>query len=411
MSSTSSVQKDFAAVLTFRVGTTISYQMMMVAVGWHLFNITNSVISLGLLGLVELIPFFLFALYAGHLVDTFSRRGIGAIASLIHLFIGIFLMCVSFGIFSPAEFYIYLSVGALGIGRAFLRPAYQSIFGEVIPRNMTSKYAAYASSAFQICVVSGPAIGGFLIAFLGLSWTYLIAGLFAVFGLYGIFRVRVDAPDRQTNHSSFLKSLVEGIEFVRHHPLMLSAMSIDMFAVLFGGAVAMLPAFVKDVLHLGPEALGILRAAPAIGSILTGIYFARHPLEKNSGQYLLGSVFGFGASIIAFSLTNELWVSGLFLFLSGCFDSISVVIRTTIFQLTSPDHMRGRIGSINGIFIGSSNELGAFESGIAASIMGLAPSIAFGGFVTLLVAIGFYQFTPILRNLHIKDLMSEQDTQ
>ena len=409
MENLKTIHKDFISILAYRVGTTLSYQMMMVAIGWHLFNITNSVLSLGLLGLAELIPYFLCALFAGHIVDTYSRRGIATIACILHLLMGIFLMFVAQGVLEPAEMLIYISVAILGIGRALLRPAYQSIFGQVIPRALTPKYSAYASSAFQVCVVSGPAMGGIFIASIGLEWTYLISGLLALIGQYGVLAVHLRNLKRDKNTAPFWESFVEAIHYVKNHRLILSAMSLDMLAVLFGGAVSMLPAFVKDILHEGPETLGILRAAPAVGAIMTGIYFARKPILLHSGKYVLVGVAGFGISIIGFGLSQTIWLSSFFLFLSGCFDSFSVVVRVSIFQLTSPDHMRGRISSINGIFVGSSNELGALESGAAASLMGLAPSIVFGGLITVLVALGFYRFAPELRNLHVKDLIEEQN--
>jgi MFS family permease len=406
-SQTTAVQRDFRATLIYRVGSTLSYQMMMVAVGWHLFDITNDVMSLGLLGLAELIPYFICALFAGHIVDTYSRRMIATISSILHVLIGVFLMYVARGFFEPAQIYIYISIGILGVGRALLRPAYQSIFGQVIPRELTPKYSAYASSAFQACVVTGPALGGFFIASIGLDYTYLIAGLFALIGQYGVFAVHLKNLKREKNTAPFWESFVEGIRYVKNHNLILSAMSIDMLAVLFGGAVSMLPAFVKEVLHQGPETLGILRAAPAIGAIITGFYFARNPIWMNSGKYILVGVAGFGLSIIAFSLSTNIWLCAFFLLLTGAFDSLSVVVRVAIFQLTSPDHLRGRISSINGIFVGSSNELGALESGVAASLLGLVPSIAFGGLITLIVAFGFYQFCPPIRNLHVKDLVEK----
>ena len=197
---------------------------------------------------------------------------------------------------------------------------------------------------------------------------------------------------------------MQGFDYVRKHELILSTMALDMFAVLFGGAVSILPAFVSDVLHAGPEVLGILRAAPAAGSVLMGIYLAKHPLLNDSGKYLLLSVAGFGISIIGFGLSTHLWVCAFFLFASGCCDSVSVVIRSSIVQLTTPDNMRGRISAINGIFIGSSNELGALESGIAASLLGLVPSIIFGGVATLAVVLITYKLAPNLHKFHIRDI-------
>jgi MFS family permease len=257
-------------------------------------------------------------------------------------------------------------------------------------------------------VVSGPALGGLLIAGIGLDYTYLIAGLFALFGQYGVFAVHLKNLKRDKNTAPFWESFVESIQFVKNHKLLLSAMSVDMLAVLFGGAVSMLPAFVIEVLHEGPETLGLLRAAPAVGAILTGFYYAKNPILVNSGKYLMVGVAGFGIATIGFSLSTTVWMSALFLFLTGVFDALSVVVRVAIFQLTTPDHMRGRISSINGIFVGSANELGALESGVAASLLGLVPSIAFGGVVTVFVAMGFYQFATQLRDLHIKDIIEDK---
>jgi MFS family permease len=394
----------FKTLLLYRIGTTLSYQMMMVAVGWHLYEITNSVVSLGLVGLAELVPYFILALYAGHAVDRYSRKLIAAIACLLHIAVGLFLTAVALSWLTPPVPLIYAAVAFLGLARALLRPSYQAIFGQIIPRAEMPRYTAYASSAFQICVVAGPGLGGLMIGFAGLEWTYAVAALSGVVGLYGITLIRIAHEKPEGLSTNFFKSLLEGIHYVRKHELIVSIMALDMFAVLLGGAVSILPAFVKEVLNAGPETLGILRAAPAAGAVLTGIYLARRPLLEDSGKYLFWSVGGFGLAIIAFGLSNNLWLCALFLFISGCCDSISVVIRSSIMQLTTPDHMRGRISSINGIFIGSSNELGALESGIAASLMGLVPSIIFGGAATIVVVLVTYRLAPQLRTLHLKDL-------
>jgi MFS family permease len=376
----------------------------MVAVGWHLYEITNSVVSLGLIGLAELIPYFALALYSGHAVDHYSRKLIAALACLIHMAVAVFLAAIALGWLTPPVPLIYCAVAFIGIGRALLRPSYQALFGQIIPRDQLTRYTAYASSAFQICVVAGPGLGGLMIGFAGLEWTYLLAAFCAAFGLYGITFIKVIQEKRGELSNHFLKSFLEGFHYVRKHELILSVMALDMFAVLFGGAVSILPAFVKEVLNAGPETLGILRAAPAAGAVITGIYLARRPILTESGKYLLLSVAGFGVAIIAFALSSNLWVCAFFLFISGCCDSISVVIRGSIMQLTTPDHMRGRISAINGIFIGSSNELGALESGIAASLMGLVPSIVFGGAATILIVLLTYRLAPNLRNVNLKDI-------
>ena len=390
--------------MLYRIGATLSYQITMVAVGWHLYEITNSVVSLGLIGLAELIPYFALALYSGHAVDHHSRKLIAAIACLIHIAVALILASIALGWLSPPEPLIYAAVGLIGIGRALLRPSYQALFGQVIPREHLPRYTAYASSAFQICVVAGPGLGGLMIGFAGLEWTYLLAAACGVFGLYGI--TFINAPQEKSSNLSghFLKSFLEGFHFVRKHELILGIMALDMFAVLFGGAVSILPAFVKEVLNAGPETLGILRAAPAAGAVITGIYLAKRPILTDSGKHLLLSVAGFGIAIIGFGISGNLWLCAFFLFISGCCDSISVVIRSSIMQLTTPDHMRGRISAINGIFIGSSNELGALESGIAASMMGLVPSIVFGGVATIAIVLITHRLAPHLSKLHLKDI-------
>ncbi|MBT8553369.1 MFS transporter [Polynucleobacter paneuropaeus] len=399
-----SPSKGFKTILLYRVGNTLSYQIMMVAVGWHLYEITNSVVSLGLVGLAELVPYFLFALYSGHAVDHYSRKKIAALACFIHMSVALFLTAIALGWLSPPVPLIYTAVALIGVGRAVMRPAYQALFGQVIPREHLARYTAYASSAFQICVVAGPGLGGLLIGFAGLEWTYLAAAIAGALGLYGVSLINVKQEITGNLSGNFLKSFLEGFHYVKQHELILGTMALDMFAVLFGGAVSILPAFVKEVLHAGPEILGILRAAPAAGAVITGIYLASRPLMIDSGKYLLMAVAGFGLAIIAFGLSSSLWVCAFFLFISGCCDSVSVVIRGSIIQLTTPDHMRGRIGAINGIFIGSSNELGALESGIAASLMGLVPSIVFGGIATIAVVLITSQMAPHLRKLHIRDL-------
>lgn len=396
--------KAFRTLMLYRIGATLSYQITMVAVGWHLYEITNSVVSLGLIGLAELVPYFALALYSGHAVDHYSRKLIAAIACLIHIAVALILATIALGWLTPPVPLIYTAVGLIGIGRALLRPSYQALFGQIIPREHLTRFTAYASSAFQICVVAGPGLGGLMIGFAGLEWTYLLAAACGVFGLYGI--TFINAPQEKSSQLSghFLKSFLEGFHFVRKHELILGIMALDMFAVLFGGAVSILPAFVKEVLNAGPETLGILRAAPAAGAVITGIYLAKRPILTDSGKHLLLSVAGFGIAIIGFGISSHLWICAFFLFASGCCDSISVVIRSSIMQLTTPDHMRGRISAINGIFIGSSNELGALESGIAASLLGLVPSIVFGGVATIAIVVITHRLAPHLSKLHLKDI-------
>jgi MFS family permease len=396
--------KAFRTLLIYRVGATLSYQITMVAVGWHLYEITHSVVSLGLIGLAELVPYFALALYSGHAVDHYSRKVISGIAAVLHIAVALFLTAIALDWLSPPVPLIYTAVGFIGIARALLRPSYQALFGQIIPREQLTKYMGYANASFQICVVAGPGLGGLMIGFAGLTWTYALAALCGVISLYGVSLIH--AKQEKTTHvtTHFLKSFMEGFDYVRKHELILSTMALDMFAVLFGGAVSILPAFVSVVLHAGPETLGILRAAPAAGSVLMGVYLASRPILNDSGKYLLLAVAGFGVAIIGFGLSTNLWICAFFLFVSGCCDSISVVVRSSIVQLTTPDHMRGRISAINGIFIGSSNELGALESGLAASLMGLVPSIICGGVATIAVVLITYKLAPHLYKFHIRDI-------
>jgi MFS family permease len=232
---------------------------------------------------------------------------------------------------------------------------------------------------------------------------YAVSAALAISAALTLLSLRVAEPP-PAKYTAVFASIAEGLRFVYGNQLILGAQALDMFAVLFGGAVAMLPAFVQDIFHYGPEGLGILRAAPAIGAILIGILLARHPLEKHAGRVLLAAVAGFGVCIIAFALSSHFWVAALLLLLSGICDGVSIVMRTTIMQLATPDAMRGRVSAINGIFIGSSNELGAFESGVAARLMGLIPSVVFGGSMTLVVVAITAYFAPKLRKLDLQHL-------
>jgi len=279
--------KAFRTLLLYRIGATLSYQIMMVAVGWHLYEITHSVISLGLIGLAELVPYFALALYSGHAVDHYSRKLISAIASTIHILVALFLTAIALGWLSPPVPLIYTAVGLIGVARALLRPSYQALFGQIIPRDQLTKYMGYANASFQICVVAGPGLGGLMIGFTSLTWTYALAAVCGLVSLYGVTLIKAQQEKSSNQPTHFLKSFMEGFDYVKKHDLILSTMALDMFAVLFGGAVSILPAFVSEVLHAGPEVLGILRAAPAAGSVLMGLYLASHPILSDSGKYLL----------------------------------------------------------------------------------------------------------------------------
>jgi MFS family permease len=299
---------------------------------------------------------------------------------------------------------IYAAIACNGVVRAFLAPVYMSLFARVLPREAYARGAGISSVVMQTGLVVGPALGGVLVALGGKTTAYLVAAGLALAAAIAIISLRVSEPPLPSERAPIFRSIGEGLRFVFRNQVILGAQALDMFSVLFGGAVALLPAFISDVFHYGPEALGILRAAPAAGAVLVGLWLARHPPDRNAGRLLLAAVAGFGLCIIGFALSRHFWLSAALLMMSGMCDSVSVVVRSTILQLSTPDHMRGRVASINGIFIGSSNELGAFESGVAARLLGLVPSVIFGGSMTLAVVGLTARFAPKLRQLHLGDL-------
>lgn len=398
-------KRGFTGLLLYRVLALLSYQIVAVSVGWQIYQITRDPLALGLVGLAEVIPYFCFALFAGYAVDHLPRRRLGMFACIGLLLTTLLLAGVASGVVpSFGTVMIYVAVACNGVVRAFLGPVYNALFARVLPRAQFGRGAGVGSVVMQTGLVLGPALGGLLIAWQGLAVTYLVSAAFAALAAIAIITVRVIEPPLAAGRAPIFKSIGEGLHFVFHNQVVLGAQALDMFSVLFGGAVALLPAFIHDILLLGPEALGVLRAAPAAGAVMIGIWFARNPPQRQAGRLLLFAVAGFGLCMIAFALSRHLWLSVAILFCSGLCDGVSVVLRTTILQLSTPDHLRGRVSSINGIFIGSSNELGAFESGVAAKFLGLVPSVIFGGLMTLGVVGATAKLAPKLRRLDLRDL-------
>ena len=394
----------FLKLMVFRVQIVLAYQIMAVVVGWHIYELTRDPLALGLIGLAEVIPYFCCALFAGYAVDHHSRRMFGVLASAAVCLNALVLALVAAGVVSGnPSLWIYGSIAFVGLARAFIGPSYSALFALILPRDQYARASGIGSSAFQLGLIVGPALGGALVGWASITAAYTVSAMLALSATSTLLTLRIVEPP-PAEASPVFSSIAQGLRFVFSNQIILGAQVLDMFAVLFGGAVAMLPAFVHDVFHYGPEGLGILRAAPAIGAILTGIMLARHPLNKHAGRYLLVAVAGFGVCIIGFALSAQFWLAAFFLMLSGMLDGISVVLRTTIMQLVTPDVMRGRVSAINGIFIGSSNELGAFESGVAARLMGLVPSVIFGGIMTLTVVATTAHFAPKLRKLDLRQL-------
>ena len=396
--------RSFLKLLAFRIQVVLAYQIMMVVVGWHIYELTHDTLALGLIGLAEVIPYFCCALFAGYAVDHHSRRMFGVMASVVTGLNALVLLATTTLMAQDGQsLWIYGAIASTGLARAFIGPSYNALFALVLPRNQYARAAGIGSSVFQLGLVTGPALGGALVGWASMTVAYAVSAALALGAAITLLSLRVAEPP-PAKPSPVFSSIAEGLRFVYGNQLILGAQALDMFAVLFGGAVAMLPAFVQDIFHYGPEGLGILRAAPAVGAILIGITLARHPLNKHAGRLLLAAVAGFGLCIIGFALSTHFWFAALLLMLSGIFDGVSVVMRTTIMQLATPDSMRGRVSSINGIFIGSSNELGAFESGLAARLMGLVPSVIFGGTMTLAVVSATAWLVLRLRKLELDQL-------
>ena len=395
----------FRALMAYRICTILSYQIVAVTVGWHVYEITRSPFALGLIGLAEVLPYFCIAPFAGYLVDHLPRRKLGVAACTGLLVTSLALVAIVQG-WLPFEgvWPIYVAIALTGIARSFLGPVYNALFARVLPRQQFVRGASLGSIVFQSGMVVGPAFGGMLVGWGGKAMAYGTAAGIVVFAAAAIGTLRVTEPPQLLQRAPVFSSIREGLQFVFGNQIMLGAMALDMFCVLLGGAVSMLPAFIKDILHYGPEGLGILRGAPALGSICVAMWLARHPLQKHAGRVLLVAVACFGLCTIAFGLSRHFWLSAAILVAYGMCDGVSVVMRSTIMQLVTPDEMRGRVSSINGIFIGSSNELGAFYDGTMARLLGLVPAVVVGGFVTLgVVGITTWK-APRLRRLDLRDL-------
>ncbi|TWT23838.1 MFS transporter [Luteimonas marina] len=388
----------------FRIFTILSYQGVAVTVGWHVYELTRDPWMLGLVGLAEVLPYFCVAPFAGYLVDHLPRRRLGAFAASCLAITPLLLVAIAAGWTSAGVWAIYAAIALTGCVRAFLGPVYNALFARVLPREQYVRGASLGSIVFQAGLVTGPAIGGFLVGWGGKPVAYAVAAVFATFAAAAMLRMNVSEPAPQLQRAPIFASIAEGARFVFGHQVLLGALALDMFAVMFGGAISLAPAFIQEILHYGPEGLGILRGAPALGAVAIGVWLARHPLDRNAGRILLASVVGFGLCMIGFGLSRVFWLSACFLLLSGVCDGVSVVVRSTIMQLATPDDMRGRVSSINGLFVGSSNEIGAFYAGSMARLLGLVPAVVLGGCVTMGVAAVTAWRAPRLRRLCFSEL-------
>jgi MFS family permease len=380
--------KSFRYFLLTRIMLTLGLQMQAVVVGWQIYKLTQDPFSLGLIGLAEAVPALSIALYAGHVADIYNKKKI-----LIFALLGL-LFC-SFGLlFSVSQNFLqttqtvwlmYMFILISGFARGFYSPAAFSVIPQLINRNQLTQASTLNSTSWQFAAVIGPALGGLFYAWFGIVYTFIFICLAIITALFFISNIVLLFEPTAKQIESIGIRLKEGINFVFKNKIVLSAISLDLFSVLFGGAVALLPIFANDILKVGTQGLGFLKAAPSAGAVITMLFLSAGQQIKRPGKKLIRVVGGFGLCMIAFALSTNFYLSLFFLFLSGAFDSVSVVIRGNILQLLTPDEMRGRVSAVNTMFIGSSNEIGAFESGLAARLLGTVPSVIFGGFVTLIV--------------------------
>jgi MFS family permease len=380
----------------------VATQLQAVVVSWQVYALTHDPLSLGLIGLAEALPFIGFALPAGHVADRARRLVIVrlALAALLGCSASLLWFTLQPGVLHPGRVWpVYLVIFLSGIARSFLQPARTALSAEVVPRPLYPNAVTWRSSTWQLAAVLGPALGGLIYGFGNAAAAYVVDVTLMIGGLLAIARI-VHAPaTREPSSETMVASLVGGLRFVWHHPVVLGAMALDLFSVLFGGATALLPVFADQILHVGPEGLGMLRAAPAVGAVATSIWLAHRPPLRRAGRTLLVNVALFGVSMIVFGLSRSFPLSLAALVASGMVDTVSVVVRSTLLQVLTPDHLLGRVSSVNAIFIGSSNEIGAFESGVAAKLLGTVPSVVVGGLATLAVVAVTAARMPELRRL------------
>ncbi|MGE5350493.1 MAG: MFS transporter [Acidobacteriota bacterium] len=397
--------KDFRWFIVARFILTLAIQMQSVVVGWQVYALTHDALSLGMIGIAEVVPFLCVTLFAGHVADIVNRKKIIVYSGLVYFICAAALLFISTQMHPVLASYgampIYLIIFITGLARGFMSPAQFAFMAQLIPRELLGNASTWNSVSWQVAEVAGPAIGGLIYGFFGVGSAYTTVVFFSAIGWIFFVLVKKKPMPERTRNENVWESLSSGLKFVFGHQMVLSALSLDMFAVFFGGAVSVLPIFADQVLHTGAKGLGFLRAAPALGAITMSIIQAHYPPFKKAGRNLLFAVFGFGLCIISFALSKNFYLSLFILLLSGMFDNVSVVVRATIIQLYTPDDMRGRVSAVNGIFIGSSNELGSFESGLAAKLLGLIPSVIFGGSMTLAVVASVRKLAPKLRELKL----------
>tara|TARA_R110002051_G_scaffold232400_1_gene294124 strand:- start:11916 stop:13175 length:1260 start_codon:yes stop_codon:yes gene_type:complete len=407
--------REFNIFLVVRFAMVFAWSMQFIVIEWQVYSLTKDPLSLGIIGLMEVIPAVTMALFAGHIVDQNEKRSllIKCILGFSVVSLGLFIVSIP-SVVADLEtktilYSIYFLVFIGGIVRSFIGPTIFSLVALIVPKKIYPNAATWSSSTWQFASVLGPALAGFSISFMGVHWSMCLIFAFSIIALIALFKIKRKPILNPKIGEPVFQSLKEGLKFVFGTKAVFGALTLDMIAVLFGGAIALLPIFAQDILHVGAEGFGILRAAPAVGASITMLGSTRFPLHKNAGKKLLLAVFAFGICMIVFGLSTYFWLSVAALFLSGAVDGVSMIVRQTILQLKTPDHMRGRVASVNSMFVGSSNELGAFESGATAKLMGTVTAVVFGGTMTILT-VGLTAFvSPTFRKLDLqKDVESHE---
>lgn len=398
---------DYRRFLGMRLMTTLAIQIMSVSVGYLMYELTNSKLMLGYIGLAEALPAIAMSLLAGHLVDKHNRRVILLICLSVFGGCALALLALVWQIGRIPQqtliWGIFSVIFCTGIARSFYSPANFALLPQLVKKELLGNAIAWNSSAWHIASVTGLGLGGILYGFAGVRWTFLIMSILAGLGFVLALSISPKPTPEVNQQEPALVRIREGLHFVFSNQLILAAIALDLFAVFFGGVTAILPVFAKDILAIGPEGVGLLRAGMALGAISMGFLIAHRPLRRNAGRIMMLCVAGFGICNIAFGLSKWFWLSFVFILLSGVLDEVSVFLRSSLVQRQTPDHMKGRVASVNSIFITSSNEIGAFESGLAASLLGTVPSVLFGGGMTLLVVAITWWKSPRLRNYHIEE--------
>ncbi|HZM73563.1 MAG TPA: MFS transporter [Candidatus Polarisedimenticolia bacterium] len=392
---------EFRFLLGARLTYAVAASALATVVAFQTYDLTHDPLSLGWLGLAEGIPALALALFGGHVADRRDRRSIvllsGITVTICAALLGLLALTGAFGLLG-----ILVVIAITGIASGFERPALSAFEAQIIPRAEAVRGASYASSVSQAGVIGGPAIGGLAVAIIGMPETYAaITVLLVASTICVAFIARKPMPARSDDGESMIQSVLAGVRFVRRSPVLLGSMSLDLFAVFFGGAIALLPIFATDILHVGPAGLGLLRTAPSIGALAVMLVATRRPPSRSAGPMLLVCVAGFGVSMLVFGLSTTFWLSMVALFFSGVTDGVSMIIRSAIGRIFTPDSLRGRVSSVNWVFIGASNELGAFESGFVARLIGAVPSVIAGALVTLGVVGLVAAAVPELRRLNL----------